>query len=201
MKLGITPNLSDSYVLSYQFQHGAKGVPAYSGSDPNQRVRYWQFPSVNKHGIHFNSKTKIGADKLLQLRFYYDDYFSELRSYDDSTYTTQDRRSSFTSIYDDSSIGGSIIFSMKPGKNNELKAAGHVLNDHHREKNTHPVEKAWRHFQDVTVSIGVEDYINIRESFRAEFGLSYQLKNNLQADNYNETADSIYAFPGHHVSV
>lgn len=197
MKLGFTPNAEDSYVFSYQFQHGAKGVPPYSGTDPNQRPRYWQFPAVDKHGIHFNSKTKIGAEKLLQLRFFYDDYFSDLRSYDDSTYTSQDQRTSFTSIYDDTSIGGSMIFSMKPGDKNELKAAIHVLNDHHREKNTHPVEQSMRHFRDVTVSLGVEDYINISESFRTEFGLNYQIRNNLQADNYNETADSIFAFPGH----
>jgi len=197
MKLGFTPNSTDSYVLSYQYQHGAKGIPAYSGADPNQRLRYWQFPTVNRHGVHFNSKTEIGAEKLLQLRLFYDDYFSDLRSYDDSTYTTQDRRSSFTSIYDDTSIGGSLIFSMKTGKKNELKAAAHVLNDHHREKNTHPVNQSPRHFRDVTVSVGVEDYLKISESFNADFGLSYQIKNNLQADNYNETSDSIYAYPGH----
>jgi iron complex outermembrane receptor protein len=197
MKLGFTPNHEDSYVLSYQFQHGSKGVPLYSGTDPNQRSRYWQFPAVNKHGVHFNSKTKMGAEKLLQLRFFYDDYFSDLRSYDDSTYISQDRRSSFTSIYDDTSIGGSMIFSLKPGKNNELKAAAHVLNDHHREKNTHPVEQSLRHFRDVTFSMGLEDYFKISEVLSIEFGLSFQIRNNLQADNYNETADSIFAFPGH----
>ncbi len=101
MKMGFTPNPKDGYVLSYQFQHGAKGVPPYAGADPSQQQRYWQFPDVKKQGIHFNSKTNLGAEKFLQLRFFYDDYFSDLRSYDDSTYTSQDRRSSFTSIYDD----------------------------------------------------------------------------------------------------
>ena len=197
MKFGFTPNPTDSYVLSYQYQLGAKGVPAYNGTDPDQRPRYWQFPDVNKHGIHFNSKTKLGIDKLLQFRLFYDDYFSDLSSYDDSTYTSQDRRSSFTSIYDDTSIGGSLIFSMMTGKRNELKAAAHVVNDHHREKNTHPVEQSLRHFRDVTFSVGLEDYFKISETFRIEFGLSYQFKNNLQADNYHETADSIFAFPQH----
>ena len=197
LKIGFTPNSSDSYVLSYHSQQGSKGVPAYAGNDPNQRIRYWQFPAVNKRGIHFNSYTKLGADKLLQLRFYYDDYFSDLRSYDDSTYSTQNRRSSFTSIYDDTTIGGSLIFSMKTGKKNELKTAIHFINDHHREKNTHPVEEPFRHFRDVTVSIGVEDYYEFSDKFRAEFGLGYQIRNNLQADNYDGTADSIYAFPGH----
>jgi iron complex outermembrane receptor protein len=197
MKIGFTPNPSDGYVLSYHFQHGSKGVPPYSGTDPNQQPRYWQFPAVSKHGIHFNSKTKIGAEKLLQMRFFYDDYFSDLRSYDDSTYISQDRRSSFTSIYDDTSIGGSVIYTMKPGEKNELKAAVNVVNDHHREKNTHPVEQSLRHFRDVTLSVGVEDYFKISENLSTDLGLSYQIRNNLQADNYNETADSIYAFPGH----
>jgi iron complex outermembrane receptor protein len=197
MKIGFTPNSSNSYVLSYHFQHGAKGVPPYSGTDPNQQPRYWQFPAVSKHGIHFNSKTKIGAEKLLQLRFFYDDYFSDLRSYDDSTYISQDRRSSFTSIYDDTSIGGSMIYSMKTGKKNELKAAVNVVNDHHREKNTQPVEQSLRHFRDMTLSVGVEDYFKISETLSTDLGFSYQIRNNLQADNYNETTDSIYAFPGH----
>jgi len=43
----------------------------------------------------------------------------------------------------------------------------------------------------------VEDYLKISETFSADIGLSYQIKNNLQADNYNETSDSIYAFPSH----
>jgi iron complex outermembrane receptor protein len=197
MKIGFTPNPIDSYVLSYQFQHGAKGVPPYAGADPNQQQRYWQFPDVKKHGIHFNSKTNLGAEKLLQLRFFYDDYFSDLRSYDDSTYTSQDRRSSFTSIYDDASVGGSLIFSMKPGKNNELKSAIHVVHDHHREKNTYPVVQSFRHFRDVTFSAGVEDYYKISEKFSTEFGIGYHIRNNLQADNYTEATDSVYAFPGH----
>ncbi|KPL23232.1 MAG: hypothetical protein AMS23_06910 [Bacteroides sp. SM1_62] len=197
MKFGFTPNSDDSYVLSYQLQHGVKGVPPYAGADPNQQLRYWQFPAIDKQGIHFNSKTSLGADKLLQLRFFYEDYFSDLRSYDDSTYTSQDRRSSFTSIYDDTSVGGSVIFSMKPGKKNELKAAINIINDHHREKNTHPVEQSLRHFRDVTFSVGVEDYYRISDKFSTEYGISYHIRKNLQADNYDETADSIFAFPGH----
>ena len=197
MKVGFTPKPTDSYVLSYHYQHGAKGVPPYAGADPDQLPRFWQFPAVNKQGIHFNSKTKLGDHKLLQLRFYYDDYFSDLRSYDDSTYTTQEKRSSFTSIYDDTSLGGSMIFSITMGEKNELKTAVHAIHDHHREKNIHPQEEPFRHFRDVTISASLEDYYEISNRFRFEFGISYQLRNNLQADNYDAPADSIYPFPGH----
>ncbi len=72
------------------------------------------------------------------------------------------------------------------------------MNDHHREKNTHPVEQSLRHFRDVAFSVGLEDYFKISETLRTEFGLSYQIKNNLQADNYNETADSILLYAGGH---
>lgn len=197
MKLGFTPNPDDSYVFSYHFQHGAKGVPAYAGSDPNQRPRYWQFPAINKQGVHFNSKTQLDANKLLQLRFYYDDYFSDLRSYDDSTLTTQGKKSSFTSIYDDNSLGGSLIFSMKTGKKNEFKTAVHVINDHHSEKNTHPEEESLRHFRDITFSLGIEDYYEINDQIITEFGIGFNVRNNLQADDYDYTVDSIYPFPGH----
>jgi iron complex outermembrane receptor protein len=197
MKLGFTPNPSDSYVLSYHYQHGAKGVPAYTGSDPDQRPRFWQFLAVNEEGIHFNGKTSLGSESLLQVRLFYDQYFSDLRSYDDSTYTSQDLRSSFTSIYDDNTLGGSLIFSLKPVQENELKAAVNVVNDHHREHNTHPVEQTTRHFRDVTVSVGVEDYHQISQHLNATLGVSYLIRDNLQADDYDESRDSVFAFPDH----
>ena len=197
MKLGFTPNQSDSYVLSYHFQDGSKGVPTYGGEDPNQRIRYWQFPAIRKQGLHFNSKTVFGSESYIQTRLYFDDYFSELRSYDDPTMTSQEQRSSFTSIYDDETMGGSFILSLKPSLKHEMKTAFHMVYDHHREHNTHPLEEPIRHFRDLTFSAGVEDQYAISEKLYAQFGIGVHMKNNLQADNYNLQTDSIFPFPGH----
>jgi iron complex outermembrane receptor protein len=196
-KFGLTPNPTDSYVFSYYYQDGSKGVPAYVGNDPNQRVRYWQFPEISKQGVHFNSKTAMGSTAYIQTRFYYDDYYSDLRSYDDSTFSTQNRRSSFTSIYDDETLGGTIVISMQPASRHQVKTAFHAIYDHHREHNIYPVEEPVRNFKDFTISMGIEDQIALTRQLHLTAGLGVHMKNNLQADNYDSQSDSISAFPGH----
>ncbi len=197
IKVGFTPNPTDRYVFSYYLQDGSKGVPAYGGTDPNQRVRYWQFPDISKQGVHFNSKTAIGRSGYIQTRFYYDDYYSDLRSYDDSTFSTQNRNSSFTSIYDDETLGATLLISMNPGRKHQLKTAFHAIHDHHREHNIYPVEEPVRNFKDFTISLGMEDQITLTQKLHLTAGLGIHMKNNLQADNYDAQSDSISAFPGH----
>jgi iron complex outermembrane receptor protein len=197
IKFGFTPNPTDRYVFSYYLQDGSKGVPAYGGMDPNQRVRYWQFPDISKQGVHFNSKTALGRSGYVQTRFYYDDYYSDLRSYDDSTFSSQNRNSSFTSIYDDETLGATVLISMNPGRKHQLKTAFHAIHDHHRERNIYPVEEPVRNFKDFTISLGMEDQVTLTKKLNFTAGLGFHMKNNLQADNYDARSDSISAFPGH----
>jgi len=198
IKAGFTPNQTDSYVLSCHFQNGSKGVPEYRGADLNQRIRYWQFPAIRKQGVHFNSKTSFGKQNHIQTRFFYDDYFSDLRSFDDSTITSQERRSSFISIYDDETLGGSINLAIRSLQKHEIKTAIHTVYDHHREHNIHPNDEPVRHFRDLTYSFGLEDQFRITERFTSQLGVGFHLKENLQADNYNPGTDSIFSFSGHH---
>jgi iron complex outermembrane receptor protein len=197
IKFGYTPNQRDSYVISYHFQDASKGVPVYSGLDPAQRIRYWQFPDIKKQGLHFNSKTFFGEESYLQTRLYYDDYFSDLRSYDDSTLLSQVKRSSFTSIYDDETLGGALILALAPAERHRLNFAFHAIYDHHREHNIHPREEVLRHIRDMTYSMALEDQVRLSERFLLTAGVSLHLKNNLQADNYDAPTDSVFAFPGH----
>jgi iron complex outermembrane receptor protein len=87
LKLGFTPDTSDSYVVSYHFQDGSKGVPPYGGEDPGQQVRFWQFPVIREMGYHLNTRILFGKRSYLQTRWFYDSYFSDLRSFDDTTYS------------------------------------------------------------------------------------------------------------------
>ena len=197
LKAGLTPNATDSYVISTHFQNGSKGVPAYDGEDPFNRKRYWRFPGIRKKGVSFNSRTHLGGEHYIQTRLYYDDYFSELRSYDDSTFTSRDFNASFTSIYDDETMGGALMYSLMPGRAHELKTAFHVIYDHHREHNTYPEVEDIRHFRDLSLSLGAEDYIRLADQLHARLGMGILAKTNLQADNYDPGRDSIFAFPGH----
>lgn len=198
IKAGFTPNQTDSYVLSYHFQNGSKGVPEYRGADINQRIRYWQFPTIRKQGVHFNSKTSFGKQNHIQTRLFYDDYFSDLRSFDDSTMTSQEHRSSFISIYDDETLGGSLNLAFRSLQKHEIKTAIHTVYDHHREHNIHPNDEPVRHFRDLTYSFGLEDQYRITERFTSQLGVGFHLKENLQADNYDPGTDSIFPFSGHH---
>ncbi len=197
VKFGFTPSGRDSYVISYHYQDGSKGVPVYTGQDPNQRVRYWRFPAITKQGIHFNSRTTLGRKTSLQARLYYDDYFSDLRSYDDSTYSSQEFGRSFTSIYDDETLGGSLIISTGIDDRHDIRTALLAVYDHHTERNTLPVVEPLRHFSDITLSMGVEDRIKLSGKLSAVLGVSAHYRDNLQADNYDPGSGSITGFTDH----
>lgn len=194
-KAGFKPNETDDYAISVMSQKASKGVPVYTGMDPNQRPRYWQFPDYNKKGIYFSSRTKLGSQSYLKTRLYYDNYYSDLRSYDDSTYTTQNLRSSFTSIYDDNTFGASLEYQISLNEKHVLQAAGYYKYDQHKEYNVHPTIETPRNMIDFITSIGLEDKYKINEKFDLEAGLSYQYLANIRADDYNAPNDSLYSFP------
>ena len=197
LKAGFTPRATDSYVLSAHYQGGSKGVPSYKGEDPFNRERFWQFPVIREKGIHFNSKTQLGRDHYLQTRLYYEQNLSELKAYDDSTFLSRDFGASFTSVYDDQTLGGAIIYALNPGTKHELKTAFHAIYDHHREHNTYPVEETMRHFRDLSFSLGLEDHIRLTDRLQARAGLGIHKKTNLQADDFDSGTDSVFAFTGH----
>jgi iron complex outermembrane receptor protein len=185
VKAGMTPNATDEYVLSFMSQNSSKGIPVYAGSDPNQPIRYWQFPEVYNRGINLISRTAMGPAGYLKTRFYYDQYYSDLRSYDSTDYSTQTKKSSFTSIYFDDSFGGSAEYNMDITGKHNIKAAIHYKYDHHREHNTWPVNEAVRHMRDQFVSAGVEENWSPLKNVLIIGGISYNFRDNIQADNYN----------------
>ena len=185
VKAGITPNATNEYALSFMSQNGSKGIPVYVGSDPNQPIRYWQFPEVYNRGINLISKTAIGPAGFLKTRFYYDQYYSDLRSYDSSDYSTQIKKSSFTSIYFDDSFGGSAEYHLDIAGKHNIKAAIHYKYDHHQEHNTWPVIEAVRHMRDQFVSAGVEENYSPVKDVLIIGGISYNFRDNIQADNYD----------------
>jgi iron complex outermembrane receptor protein len=194
-KAGIAPNKTDEYAVSFMSQNGSKGIPVYAGSDPNQPVRYWQFPQVYNRGINLISRTAIGPAGLLKTRLYYDQYYSDLRSYDSSDYSIQIKKSSFTSIYFDDSFGGSAEYHIDIAGKHDIKAAVHYKSDHHREHNTWPVTEAVRHMKDQFVSAGMEENWSPLKDVLIIGGISYNFRNNVRADNYDPGKDSIFPFP------
>ncbi len=190
MKLGFTPNQEDEYVFGVVDQRGEKGLPPYVGQDPNARIRYWQWPYWDKQSFYFISHTGLGSESFVQTRVYYDTFKNALFSYDDDSYTKQDRRYAFKSYYDDYSFGGSAELGHWLADNNKLNLALHLKGDVHRENNEGEPQ---REFEDRTFSMAGEDIHHFSEDLHLVAGVSFDVRKTLKAENYDGT--SISDFP------
>ena len=191
-KIGYTPNATDEYSINYQYSHGSKGNPVYLGTDKNTKVRYWQWPYWDKQSIYYISRTAIGTKSELKARAYYDQFKNKISSYDDNTYSTQNKGSSFNSLYNDYTVGGNLEFASNWNAENHLRASLHVKNDNHSEHNEgEPV----RHFEDNTWSLGLENFYKPTPKLSFIPGVSYNLRNSLKAEDYNSTTDTITNYP------
>ncbi len=153
IKVGWTPNGTNEYAVSYVGQRGKKGNPPYAGSDPLVKTRYWKWPYWDKDSVYFVSNTHLGSSNYVRGRAFSDTYDNALYSYDDATYTTQAKSSSFRSLYHDSAIGASAEWGTTIG-GHTLRAAGHVKRDRHRDHND---GEPLKEFEGRIVSVGVED--------------------------------------------
>ncbi|NTV46021.1 MAG: TonB-dependent receptor [Chlorobiales bacterium] len=180
VKVGYTPNSADEYALTYINHQSDKGVPVYLGSNPSNPVRYWKFADWDKSSLYFIGNKALGDEMALKARLYYDNYYNVLDSYDDATYTTQKKKSSFTSIYDDNTYGGSLEFSIVPFSNNTLKLALHDKYDMHKEYN---VGETPKHFEDNSFSVAAENTWKPLEKISIIFGIRQDFLNTIKAED------------------
>lgn len=193
LKAGFTPNPTDEYTISYINQQGTKGTPPYVGADSRQVARFWQWPNWDKESWYFISRTAITARSYLKVRLFYDKFKNLLSAFDNNTYTTQTRGSSFNSYYNDDTKGGSLEYGNRIATRHNLKASFHYKQDRHRENNLgEPV----RTFIDQTLSVGVEDVYQITNRLSFVPGISYNSRQSLRAENYESATKAISAFPG-----
>jgi iron complex outermembrane receptor protein len=180
-KLAYTPNDTDEYVIGFVHQEGEKGTPPYAGTDPTEKVRYWQWPEWDKDTIYFTSMTEFDAF-YIRPRFYYDQYENTLESYDDDSYTSQDSGSSFTSIYDDYTYGGSVEVGTYVIDDWTFKAALHYKLDHHDE---HDEGEDHSIFEDESWSSGIEATRYFGARWLLTFGLNYDWMQSKEAIDTN----------------
>jgi iron complex outermembrane recepter protein len=197
IKAGFTPNETDEYSFSYINQQGEKGNPVYAGYNPSSPVRYWQWPDWDKFSEYFITQTLLGDKEssenvLVKTRLFHDKFKNTLFAYDDATYSTQLKKSSFQSYYDDDTWGAVVEASTSYVDRNHLTLAFHWKEDIHRE---HNLGEPVRTVSDAIVSIGAEDVYHIFEQFSIIGGVSYDLRKGLQAQDYNSKTMVISDFP------
>jgi iron complex outermembrane receptor protein len=197
IKAGLTPNETDEYSFTYINQQGEKGNPVYAGYNPGGTVRYWQWPDWDKFSEYFISQTLLGNktsydNVLIKTRFFHDKFKNTLFAYDDGTYAKQLKKSSFQSYYDDDTWGAVIEAKTDYLNKQHLTLAFHWKQDIHRE---HNLDEPVRTMQDAITSLGVEDVYRIFEQFSLIGGVSYDLRKELQAQDYNSKTGVISDFP------
>lgn len=177
LKLGLTPNASDEYAISYYKQEGEKGQPP--STDPTVS-RFWQWPYWNKESLYFVSRTALGEHETIKLRLYQDKFDNELRIYANGTYSTLSNPVTGISIYNDETYGGSLELSSVRLQNNEIKFVTHYKVDKHHATNGAGATDEF--FQDTLVSYAMEDNLRITPDLLLSLGLS----------QHSLTADSVF---------
>lgn len=138
-KVGFTPSMGHEYAIYYVKHNGKKGIPPYVGTSGSSR--FWKFPVYDKESVYLLSRTNFGNGMSLKTRIFYDKFDNTLDSYDDSTYSTQNSRKAFTSIYDDYSVGGIGTFSYVKGQNTALLDVQYKYDSHKEHDVGDPIQK------------------------------------------------------------
>jgi iron complex outermembrane recepter protein len=178
-KVAWTPGeKGDEFAVGFARQDSEKGVPVYAGKDPAIQPRYWRYTEWLKNSLYAVGNVAVGRTGYVKPRFFFDTYENTLEAYDDATYSTQDKRSSFTSVYDDYAFGGSVEAGAAAGDRHEWRTAAHYKQDVHRE---HDGKGPTSTFKDETWALGLEDRMSLTERLSLAAGAAFEARRSLEA--------------------
>ena len=167
-KLGLLPNETDEYVVSYYKQEGVKGQPPQTNV-ATASVKYWQWPFWDKESIAISTKTALGDKEVLKFKWYLDKYGNGLNTYSNSTYSVLSPNAvSGVSTYDDRTHGNIFELDSTRFENHEIKLTAQYKVDTHiaRDGNKNTTES----FRDTEVYWGGEDNIRLAPSLLLSLG-------------------------------
>lgn len=156
-----------SLFIDFNLLDNKRGIPPHTHE---QRPRYWRFPSWRKNNLKFSLKHAPFAGLELRGSVYYDLYYNILDSYDDSTYSSQEKKYSFHSTFDDYSLGASFLGEYRKGKNH-LRIGLHLKKDVHRSQANY--EEPWGVYEAANYSLGIEDEISVGKNASLVIGTSF----------------------------
>lgn len=176
-------------------QHGTKGVPVYAGKDTaSSRFRFWKWPYWDKTSWYELSKIPLPGGFWVELPLYLDQFRNSLSAFDDATFSTQKKKSSFNSWYGDWTGGGSGRLGWARA-GDTAKVFAHFKDDNHSESNTtNDTANAkssrqvflWKpdlRFEDRTESVGAEGSIALPWNLSFSPGAAWNRREAVRADN------------------
>jgi iron complex outermembrane receptor protein len=185
LKIGYAPNSTDEYAITFNSEHSIKGVPVYLGTNPKQAVRYWRYTNWDKTSLYYIGRTSLGGKSYLKTRAYFDNYYNTLESYDDATCTTQTKPpKTFSSRYDDHTVGGSVEFGTSIAQDNILKLALHDKYDMHNEIGD--TGQLPLNFKDNTFSIAAENTWTASKHLSVIAGVREDFRSTIEAQDFTD---------------
>ena len=171
-KIGFMPAEGHEYAIGYHSIKNEKGLPPNIYTAESQR--YWKVPAWEKTTYYLIGDSRLSDRLAAKIRIYHDEYFNIFDAYDDSTYTTMTRRSSWHSTYDDHTDGGSLILRTDLINKNIISFAYHYKDDVHQSQGNY--NAVWEKYEGTTSSYSLEDAITISEKMDLVLGVDLDVQ-------------------------
>ena len=133
------------------------------------RPRYWGFPEWINGVVSLNSEHEINRRLGLRTVWFYNRYHNLLRSYDDDTYTTQNRGYAFDSTYDDDSLGVILYPRFDLLSLGSTRGMFSYRKDVHRERTD---EDPWERYATETFTGGLEQEVDLTQNLSLVAGVN-----------------------------
>ncbi|MBU0632200.1 TonB-dependent receptor [bacterium] len=182
LKAGYIADDQSEVAISYANQKGKKQQPPATDTEYS-KTKYWDWPVWDKETVSVVGQKNFDESYIKALA-YYDKFTNSLFAYDDATYTTMNKGSSFKSRYEDYSAGARLEYGIQLG-DNFIKAAANFKKDVHKGYDLDKVTESktlTENYEDHTLSLGLEDTFEITSKLELFGGISYDQR----------TADKIY---------
>lgn len=186
LKAGLTPNDTDEYSLNFTRQEGSKNAPLHVTDTAS--TRYWTWPYWNIDSLSFLSTTRIADNAYVRTRLYRNTFDNGLYSYDNASQTTQTLGRAFRSLYEDEAYGGNVELGVDLFSTNTLKVAAYYRKDKHVEwQRTYSpaLIEPRQTTTETTGSFAVEDTQQVGDSLDLVFGVSYDWRHLILAEDFN----------------
>lgn len=156
VKTGFKLDNNTDFTIAFSKALNKKDVPTQIYT---KFPRYWKYSDWNNTIINFISNFKINNAIKIRGNVYTVNSYNVLNAYDNNTYTTQNKNSSFTSTYDDYSTGVSIIPDLNFNKILSAKFALQYKRDTHYDRSDY--NKPNKKFSTETYTAGLEKNFRI----------------------------------------
>ncbi|MBX3045250.1 MAG: TonB-dependent receptor [Candidatus Kapabacteria bacterium] len=186
-KVGFVASDNSIFSLSYLLGRADKQIPV---NQLTTRPRYWQMPEINRDIVNFTHYYKLSEAFTVRGNVYYEKSYNLLKSFDDSTFSSQNARSSFSSIYDDYKFGGNLITEINTGLADLTKLSINYQLDNHRAQANTGLD--WTEYETSMMTLAAEQNFSY-DKFTALAGLSYDMlvPHNANGNELRENANNL----------